>query len=786
MNNPSASTNDKTISLSDSSSDIEIEDPKKTVSFTSNAEKINQLVKTTSTNTSLKVKRETIDALVTPSSAEFYDATGNMVKPSDGPWIQVKNKSKRSKVEDEGRWGFDDDEMTDADIEIEQNRKENQKREIEKMAQSTSYKMTKKRNGVANPYKRAENRKTARITPQKPISSLRDNILKRDKMANEKVESTIHAYLSRATQNKRQLLKDGHKVRIKFSHTPSYGTTNPHEALVHVMSHLKYIDPQALILPWDESNQNHSGPIASADLTKESTAIARNDLKFYADVPASTIQEGYTQGIRIWNMQVHINTTIEPAVFKDVWASKKGDIVSEQGTQYMSITLSCIQDAPKSVLIGVAQGSTEGINDHIINKKLETIVGIPGIRVSYQNIHQPGISKNLWDNANRKADATNARRNSRDYLDKKYAWAPEGLAVYVNNEEIADEARKKMMTLYGSTDDNGVPPVWPGGECMRFIPLKSSFIKSDKTRAKVDRRFKLHVYLKAQERTIITKFRNINEMIKDDMTFQEYILSIRSEQVDDFKLFRHFKKIWTPDPTQVVWALSVHKSMLKEAEMKVATLDDAIQEEFGPEIYSKFIYQAKSRFGRRTTRYQQSKANTSNDDDWFNDDDDEVEMFETKGIIIEGYEDAFAENHKDEESEDSIGSSWQFGSTTTDGKSATTILSSEDNTQNASGETDEISSITTSIRTEEITNRIQDVVSVLCAHHQFNVPEIHKVTNSISPFQPFNMMIHSTTYNREDTIATMCNLRKSNTTSQVNLPPERIRYPSPTEDELYE
>ena len=786
MNNPSASINDNLMNLSDASSDIEIEEPTKTVTFTANAEKINQLVQTTSTNTSLKVKRETIDALVTPSSSEIYDEPVSMEISKEGPWIPVSNNSKRSKVE--GSWGFTEYEMTEADIEIEQNRKENQqKRAVEQIAHSknSTVKPAKKRS-VVNPYKKAENRAKVKATPKPFVSSLKDNILKRDKTANEKVDSTINAYLNRATQNKRQLLKDGYKVRIKFSHTPSYGTTNPHEALVHVMSHMKYVDPKAQILPWDESNQNHSGPVASADLTKESTAIARNDLKFYADVPASTIQEGYTQGIKIWNMQVHINTTIAPEVFKDVWASKKGDILNEKGIQYMSITMSCIQDAPKSVLIGVAQGSTEGINDHIINKKLETIVGIPGIRVSYQNIHQPGISKNLWDNANRKADATNARRNSRDYLDKKYAWAPEGLAVYVNNEEIADEARKKMMNLYGSTDANGVPPVWPGGECMRFIPLKSSFIKSDKTRAKVDRRFKLHVYLKAQERTIITKFRNINDNVKDDMTFQEYILSIQSEQVADFKLFRHFKKIWTPDPTQVVWALSVHKSMLKEAEMKVATLEDAIQAEFGPEIFSKFIFQAKSRFGRRNNSYQQTKAKTSNDDDWFSDDDDESESFETKGIIIEGYEDAFAENHKDAESEDSIGSSWQFGSTTTDGKSATTVLSSEDNTQDASGETDEISSITTSIRTEEITNRIKDVVSILCGHHQFNIPEIHKVTNSISPFQPFNMMIHSQTYNQEDTIAIMCNLRKSNITTPVTLPPERNRPRSPTDDELYD
>ena len=184
-------------------------------------------------------------------------------------------------------------------------------------------------------------------------------------------------------------------------------------------------------------------------------------------------------------MQIHLNTTISPTQFKDAWASKKGDIINAGGIQYMSITMLCIQDAPNSVLIGVAQGSTEGLNEEIINSRLKTIVGIPGIRVSYQSIHQPGISKKLWDNANRKADSTKAKRYSTDYLDKKYAWAPEGLGIYVNNVADADEARKKMMTLYRSTDSKGVPPTWPGVECMRFIPLKNTYIKSDKTRAKV-------------------------------------------------------------------------------------------------------------------------------------------------------------------------------------------------------------------------------------------------------------------------------------------------------------
>ena len=47
---------------------------------------------------------------------------------------------------------------------------------------------------------------------------------------------------------------------------------------------------------------------------------------------------------------------------------------------------------------------------------------------------------------------------SRDFLDsKKYAWAPEDLGVYVNNIEIADMARKKMMSMYGTTNEQGIP-----------------------------------------------------------------------------------------------------------------------------------------------------------------------------------------------------------------------------------------------------------------------------------------------------------------------------------------
>ena len=119
---------------------------------------------------------------------------------------------------------------------------------------------------------------------------------------------------------------------------------------------------------------------------------------------------------------------------------------------------------------------------------------------------------------------------------------PKGLGIYVNNVADADEAREKMMTLYGSMDSNGVPPTWPGGECMRFIPLKIATSKATKHMLRINRRFKFHVYLKAQERTVITKFKNTNNPIKEDMTFQEYILSIHLNKLTILSYFATSKR----------------------------------------------------------------------------------------------------------------------------------------------------------------------------------------------------------------------------------------------------
>ena len=97
MNNTSVSTKDHKMTQSDSDSNMEILEPKRTVTLKTNADKIEQLVSQTSTNTTLKIKQETISNLVTPFSAESTQDAMQMKTSQKEPWITVKSKRNENK-----------------------------------------------------------------------------------------------------------------------------------------------------------------------------------------------------------------------------------------------------------------------------------------------------------------------------------------------------------------------------------------------------------------------------------------------------------------------------------------------------------------------------------------------------------------------------------------------------------------------------------------------------------------------------------------------------------------
>lgn len=733
----------------DSDEDVILEEEeKKSVSFSSNEDSIgNMVAKAVSDQVSYKIEQEIMNS-PTRLSNEVLETVAT---DSEDECTELgKNNKDVKHMKSKHSWSLEtDEEETPEDEEV---AKLIRKRRVDSNAYSP--KKSNHANKVAvspSPRKNRMSTNPYKVTTPAPKRhtkplTLDDKEKERSQQTIEKYNEIKRSYLKAAVRIERQEIPNGSKVRVKFQFTPGYGANDPREVLGNLFEHLKVIDQKAQILPWNEDYNNHLGPIRMADLTND-WAVSKLDLKFYIDAPQSMIRDGYTQGLRIWNMQVHINTTIEADRFKAVWSSKKLKIINSE-LKFTSITMSCIQDAPKAFLIGIAQGSTEGMNEMLINSRLETIVGVPGIRVSYQTIHQPGITKQLWDNANRKAKSTRAAPNSRGFLDKKYAWAPEGLGVYVSNDDIADIARKKMMSMYGITNEHGVPPVWPGGECMRFIPLKDTYIYNSDTRTKVDRRFKLHVYLKANERVIITKFRNINEKIQDEMTFQEYVLGINSTEVENFQLFRHFKKLWSKDPMETVWALSVHKSLLPEAEKVAITLEENLREKFGDAVMDTFIAPQM----RRNPYCPTTKQNT-NDDDWFDEEDDDTDILYKKVIIVEGYKNLFSDTGYASENVPE----WDM----TSKKSVETEFSVENVEQKESTAGTDVSSLTNSVGKDDIKQRTDTIAGVLQATYKFKPDEVRCVQNSIHPFQIFKIIISAPSFNILDTVHIICALRKS-------------------------
>jgi hypothetical protein len=60
--------------------------------------------------------------------------------------------------------------------------------------------------------------------------------------------------------------------------------------------------------------------------------------------------------------------------------------------------------------------------------------------MSYQNIHQAGITPEFWKMANDKVKKVSVDKTSQNYLRAKYLWAPTGLAVYVPKREMVNVA----------------------------------------------------------------------------------------------------------------------------------------------------------------------------------------------------------------------------------------------------------------------------------------------------------------------------------------------------------
>ena len=388
-----------------------------------------------------------------------------------------------------------------------------------------------------------------------------------------------------------------------------------------------------MIMPWEE-DQEH-GPKKQIDF--QTDIVHDREFMRYLNVPEKNKTYGFTtKGQTYYDIGVRFSTNLDLQVFKDSWDLRKRDTIAQR-KQFIPVRIATVQDGPEAYIIGIAAGSTEGMSYQAINDNISKIVGVEGIRASYQKFHQTGMTKDYWKRADQKAAETKAAKNSRTYNAVRYKWAPEALCFYVLDKTKQKEARLAMIKMFGVQKKDVEIQAFPGGSRMRFVPLKQKGpITSPIAFNKVSQQLRVHTWMKVHEKQIPTEFTNITETIPafEGKSFEEIVMETTNDEGK--KMFRHFKKSWTPDPKKQEWTLSVHTKYLTEALKHSIELRQRLTQKYGEDI-KKFLHSQQP----KDTRGYGGKASNDNEDDedWFTD-NDIISEYE-KEFLIEGFEQAF-------------------------------------------------------------------------------------------------------------------------------------------------
>lgn len=530
--------------------------------------------------------------------------------------------------------------------------------------------------------------------------------------------SSLTSYLETAKGKQRNHNKND--IRITTSFTPrTAGTGDFRRVAQEILRYASQFDTRVLLLPWDINSD--LGPIHVDDLQNPH---AFNDvIKFYVNKPPYV---NWQPGVPVYGIGLRVSTDLGKYEFMNRWNIQK--------RVALSINFAPVQKSNKAFIIGIAVGSSENQDYDVLNEKLQDATGIKGIEVSFQNINQAGISQEFWKIANSKANKANKDKLSREHLRTKYRWAPNALAVYVPTKEAVNMAQKIMIQKYGKLI-NGYDPVWPDGTSMRFLPIKGTAIKNEKTKEIVRKRLAYHIWMKANEITLDTKMQHINEntSLFGGPTLAEQVLSMSDK--DGERVFNHFTRVWSSDPRQKKWAISVRPHLLEEAQKMLNNIEDTLREEYGDGV-SYFFLKGNDNYSSWAATSDRRPTDQDDDDDWFDEDDDMEEMIK-KGVVDSSFLQFLSA--KSDDDRQSV-ASWGTGDTT-----YTEIMTNKDTV----GTTTSSITLDNSALSVGETNRRRALVRARLIEHNVLQEEIETILNKREPYQLAFSGVHLPTWDVE-------------------------------------
>ena len=557
---------------------------------------------------------------------------------------------------------------------------------------------------------------------------------------NEK-QAKLPTFMEMLKKKKRK--ENQYQVRLNFSFTPRSATKGEIKRIaVELMQIAVSIDEKVLLLPWENVEDSvDMGPINLEDLANPSAYVKEiikyiHKPKFVNLIPGQT---AYKMGFRV-------STTMHKYKFLRMWNSSK-QRMKDYNSKYYTVTFAPMQNSAEAFMIGMAAGSSEDQDLDLLNKKLAEVTGIRGIEASFQNVNQKGITNDFWRIANEKAEATMSYKNSREYLRCKYRWAPNAIVFYVPKADMVVEARKKMIQMYGKEAGKG-DSKWPDGTEMRFLPLKEGIIRSERTRTIVKKRLAYHIWLKAHDKVMLTRFCNIHggENVFGGSTFAEKFLSMAKDESTGKSLFRHFKRGWNADPSKETWLLAVAQDNVAKANEFLRSISDKLIEEYGEDA-EQFCDDKRVNYD---TGYLK-EGQDDDDDNWFQDDD--IDGMIKSGVLKSDFI-QFLKGESTEEDKESV-LSWGTGETNyTELETVTRASMSQ-----------EVSSITNDFltakeildRREAVKSRLKNIVS--------NEKELTEIMEQQHPYELVMSGIELPTWNIETEVLMITAFRE-----QINKP----------------
>lgn len=557
---------------------------------------------------------------------------------------------------------------------------------------------------IDNPYIK-KSKKTESETPNNLLSESSTNKEKNN-------QSSLTTFMEIVKGKRRS--ENKFSIRVTISFTPRTAGSGEYLRIAREMlSFGKEIDPNILLLPWADTQE--LGPLNFDDTVN--TKPHGDNIRKYIHKPPYV---NWRPGSPVYGIGIRFSTNFDKYEFLNRWNLNKQEYKHNNRAAY-SITLAPMQKSPSAYIIGIAVGSTEKQDYELLNQKLQAETGIEGIEVSFQNINQAGVTQEFWKLANEQATMVNADKYSREHLREKYLWAPNAIAIYVPTKELVSSARRTMIKKYGKSI-NGSDPIWPDGSTMRYLPVKGQAIRNEKTRSIVRKRMAYHIWMKVNELSIETNMTNIHQTLDafDGLTFAEIVL--QSTNKDNKRVFSHFNRVWSNDPSNKRWALSVKNHMQEEATTVLENLKDELYDRYGPDIEQFFNDRRTSQNWKAAITGKQLQQDE--EDDWF-DDDEDIDEVVKNGIVDSTFLRFFKKSSDQEEDKQSV-ASWGTGNTT-----YTEIVT----TQETVGT--ENSSITQDIPTmtnEEIEKK-KDIVRVRLMIKWVKEKEIKEIMNNKPPYE---------------------------------------------------